>query len=163
MAKIGLNAKLYWRSAGSYGSPTWTEASLVSDLSVNVTWDEADASARESRIKQMVKTLLTLEFTGRLKKKPLDATYEAFMNAVLSDGVLDVLVMDGDKAVEGNRGWRCDAQVFSATEDQAMSNALFEDIVLKPSVETNPALAVKVDAGGVLTYSTPGTNGGTFA
>lgn len=163
MAKIGLNAKLYWRSAGSYASPTWTEATLISDLTVNPTWDEADASARESRIKQTVKTLLALEINGRLKTKPLDATWEAFMNAMLSDGTLDLLVLTGDKAVEGNRGWRADFQVFSGSQDQSMANALYEDLVLKPSVETNAVLAVKVAAGGVLTYSVPGENGGVFA
>ena len=163
MAKIGLNAKLYWRSAGTYGSPTWTEVTLLSDVTVSPTWEEADASARESRIKQVVKTMLALEVTGRMKKKIGDAAYLAFMNAMLSDGTLDLLVLDGDKAVEGNDGWRCDWQVFNANEDQSMSNALYIDVTLKPSITTNPALAVRVGPGGTLTYSTPGTNGGTFA
>lgn len=163
MAKLGMNAKLYWRSAGTYGSPTWTEVTLISDLSIDVTWDEADASARESRITQTVKTMLPLSFTARLKKKPLEATYEAFMNALLSDGSLDLLILDGDKATEGVRGWRCDCQVFAGSEDQAMGNVLFEDMTLKPSITDNLVYAVKVAGGGTLTYSTPGVTGGTFA
>lgn len=163
MAKLGLNAKLYWRSAGSYESPTWTENTLISDLSQSAAWGEAEANARESRIEQAVKAMLGLEWTGKLKKKPLDATYEAFMNAFLSDEVLDLLILDGDKDVEGNRGWRIDAQIFDASEDQSMTNALYEDIRIKPIIITHAALAVKVAAGPLLTYSTPGVNGGTFA
>lgn len=163
MAKLGMNAKLYWRSAGTYGAPTWTEASIISDVTIDVTWDEADASARESRITQVVKTMLPLSVTARLKKKPLDSTYEAFMNAIISDDALDLLILDGDMTVEGTRGWRADWQVFSGSEDQSMGNVLFEDMTLKPSITDNLVLAVKVAAGGVLTYSEPGVNGGTFA
>lgn len=163
MAKLGINAVIYWRSAGSYGSPTWTAVDIISDLAVNPSWDEADASSRESRIKKSVKTVLGLEFSGRMKKKPDNAAYEAFMNAMLSDDALDVLVLDDDKDTVGARGWRCDVQVFSANEDQGMSTALYEDIVLKPTCSDNAAKAVLVGAGPALTYSTPGTAGGTFA
>lgn len=163
MAKLGILAKLYYRSAGTYGAPTWTEISLISDLAVNPAWDKADASSRGSRVKKSAKTMLGLEFTGRLKKKPGDASYEAVMNALVSDDVLDVLILDGDKDTENNRGWRCDVQVHSANEDQAMANVLYEDITLEPACTDNEPKAVKVAAGPTLTYSTPGANGGTFA
>lgn len=159
---IGLNAKAY-RNTGSYGAPTWSEMTLISDMSVNPSWEEADASARESRIKQTVKTLMMLDISGKMKKKPSDANYTALMNAMLSDDVLDLLIMDGDKDTEGNRGWRADFQVFSTNEDQAMGNVLFEEFTLKPSITGNPPKAVLVAAGPTLTYSIPGTDGGTFA
>jgi hypothetical protein len=162
MAKLGLNAKLY-RNTSTYEAPSWSEVTLISDLSVNPSWDEADASARESRVKQSVKTLMALEVSGRLKKKPLDGNYEAFMDALLSDDVLDLLVLDGDKDTEGNRGWRCDFQVFSANEDQGMGNALYEEISLKPSITDHAAKAARIGSGGSLTYSVPGEDGGTFA
>lgn len=163
MAKIGLNAKLYRRSGGTYGSPTWSEVSILSDVTVNVTWEEADASARESRIKQTLKTLLNLEITAKMKNKPGDANYEALWDAILSDDTVDILVMDGDKDVEGNRGWRLDALLFTANEDQSMSNALFDELTFKPFMEENPPKAVKVAAGPTLTFSIPGVDGGTFA
>ena len=159
---IGLNAKAY-RNTGTYGSPTWSEMSLISDLSVNPTWDKADASARESRIKQTVKTLVSLEITGKMKKKLLDTNYDAFMNVMLSDATLDLLILDGDKDTVGVRGWRADFQIFSANEDQGMGNVLFADFSLEPSITENPPKAVLVAAGPTLTYSVPGTNGGTFA
>lgn len=163
MGKLGINAKVYYRSAGSHASPTFTAIGLFSDVAVNPTWDEGDASSRASRIKKAAKTQLGLEVTARLKKKPLDAAYEAVMNALVSDDVLDILILDGDSETVGNRGWRFDAQVFSANEDQAMANVLYEDIVLKPACTENEPKAVKVGAGPALTYSTPGVDGATFA
>lgn len=162
MSRLDINAKLY-RNTGTYGAPILSEVSLISDLSVTVAWDEASADARESRIKQFRKTLLGLDFTGRLKKKIGDANYEAIMDAMLSDATLDLFILDGDKDTVGVRGWRCDAQIFSASEDQALGNVLYEDIIIKPSLETNPPKAVKVAAGPTFTYSIPGPNGGVFA
>lgn len=163
MAKLGLNAKLYWRSAGSYEAPTWTEVDILSDVSINQTWDEADASTRESRIRQTVKTLMALEISATMKKKPGDAAYAALMDAFLSDDTLDLLVLDGDKDTEGTRGWRADFLCFGGTEDQAMDNALFMELTFKPSIEDNPPKAVLVAAGPTLTYSEPGVDGGIFA
>lgn len=160
---LGILAKVY-RNTGSYGSPTWSECALFSDVNVSPAWDEGSADARESRIKQVRKTMLGLEVTGKMKKKIADANYEAFMNALLSDAVLDVLVLDGPKETEGVRGWRFDAQVFTGTEDQAMNvGALYVDLKLAPSLDTNAPLAVKVAAGPTLTFSTPGASGGSFA
>lgn len=159
---IGLNAKAY-RNTNTYESPTWSEMTLISDLTVNPSWDEADASARESRIKQTVKTLMNLDINGRMKKKLGDDNYDALMDAMLSDDVLDLLILDGDRETENVRGWRADFQVFSANEDQAMGNVLFEEFTLKPSITEHNPKAVLVNGSGDLTYSEPGENGGTFA
>lgn len=158
---IGLNAKVY-RNTNTYEAPTWSECTLFSDVSVNPAWEEADASARESRIKQTVKTLLGLDITGKMKKKPANANYDAFMDAFLSDDTLDLLILDGDRTENGVRGWRADFQIFSANEDQSMTNVLFEEFKLMPSITEHLPLAVKV-AGGELTYSEPGEDGGDFA
>lgn len=159
---LGINAKLYWRSGGTYEAPTWSELSAVSDLAVNPTWDEGDASTRESRVKQSAKTMMGLEITGKIKKKINNAGYEAIMGALVTDQVLDVLVLDASKETVGARGWRLDAQVFNANEDQGLGTVQFEEISIKPCLDTNPVKAVKVGPGPALTYATPGGDG-TFA
>lgn len=163
MGLLGINAKLYWRSNGAYESPGWTENQLISDFTQDVKWGESEANARESRIEQALKAMLGLNWSGKMKKKPLDPTYEAFMNAILSDDILDLLILDGAKDVEGNRGWRVDSQIFDGTEDQGLKNTLYVGIVFKPILLLHPPLAVRVNSGGALTYSTPGVAGGTFA
>lgn len=162
MGKLAINAKLY-RNTGTYGTPVLTEVPLVADGTLNIAWDEGEADARESRVHQVVKTLLALDFTFRLKKKPLDANYEALMNLVLNDSSEDMFFLDGPHDTEGTRGVRFDAQLFSASEDQSLPNVLYEDMVAKPAIGANPVLAVKIGAAGVKTYSPFGTGGGVFA
>jgi hypothetical protein len=163
VGKLAINAKLYYRSAGSYGSPTFTAIDIVADANVEPVWDEGAADSRESRVHAFMKTMLGLQVSFRLKKKPTNAAYEALMNALVGDTVIDFLVMDGDKDTVNNRGWRFDAQVYSGSEDQALANVLYEDMTIKPYPGDNPVKAVLVGAGPALTYSIPGANGGTFA
>ena len=162
-APLGINAKMYYRSAGSYNSPTWTELNIVSDLTVSPEWEKAEVGSRASRIMKQVKTRLGLTFAGRFLKKPGNTQYETLMNALVSDEVLDLLILDGDRATEHVRGWRADCQLFSGTEDQNMTSALYVDFSIEPTDSDNEPKVVKVAAGGILQYSTPGVNGATFA
>lgn len=151
MGKLAINAKLY-RNTGSYVSPVLTEVPLVSDGTLNIAWDEGQADARESRVHQVLPTMLALDFTFRLKKKPLDTNYEAIMDLFVSGAAEDWFMLDGPKDAEGTRGVRFDACVFSANEDQSLPNVLYEDMVAKPELTTNPVKAVRVATGGSLTY-----------
>ncbi len=158
---LGVNSKLYYNSA-TYGTPTWVEVSLIADLAVNPQWDERDVSSRGSRVKSMKKTMLGIEVTGTLKKKPGDTVYGKFVDALMSDDTLDVLVLDGPRDQNNVRGYRFDAQVHQGNDDQSLAGGGFLDIVLKPLQDTNPAKAVLV-TGGAPTYATPGADGDTYA
>lgn len=161
--KLGINCKAF-RNTATYEAPTWSEMTNISDLTIAQSWDTADANARESRIKQALKTLFDVSVTGKFKKRPLDANYEAIMDALIGDpGIIDLLVLDGPIDEEGVRGWRFDAQVTTGGEDQGLTVALYEDITFMPNLADHNPLAVRVDSGGGLTYSTPGVDGGTFA
>lgn len=161
MGKLAINAKLY-RNTASYEAPSWSEVTLIGNLRQGTAWKEAPADARESRVEQVLKSMLGLEWTGQLKKKPGNANYEAFMDAALSEDALDLLILDGDKDTENVRGWRVDALIFDNSEDQALPNTLYQDLRIKPYVADHAALAVKVAAGPTLTYSAPGPDGGDF-
>jgi hypothetical protein len=163
MAKLGIKSKLYYRSAGDYANPTFTEINLISDLSVQPAWDKGDASSRGSRVKKSVKTMLGLSFSGKLKKKPNDAAYEAIMDALISDEVLDVMVLDGDSETDGTRGWRFDAQVFQGNEDQGLGAVICEDIEIEPTDSDNEPKAVLVSGTAGLTYSDIGGDAVAFA
>jgi len=111
MAKIGIKCVLY-RNTGTNGSPSWSAVTVIADLTANTTWDKGPADSRSSRIKKSVKTMLGLTFSGTMKKTPDDANYEAFMNAIIADSVLDLLILDGPSTTNGVRGWRIDVQIF---------------------------------------------------
>lgn len=158
---IGILSKLYYNT-GTYGSPTWTEVTLIGDLAVNPVWEEADISTRGSRVRSMKKTIMALEITGTLLKDPGNAVYTAFVNALMSDTLLDILVLDGANNANDTRGYRLDVQVFQGNDDQALTGGGFLDLVLKPNQDTNPVKAVLV-AAGAPTYATPGAAGSTYA
>ena len=161
MAKIGIKCVLY-RNTGTNGSPSWSAVTVIADLTANTTWDKGPADSRSSRIKKSVKTMLGLTFSGTMKKTPDDANYEAFMNAIIADSVLDLLILDGPSTTNGVRGWRIDAQIFEGTEDQGMSvGALYEAISIEPTDSVNEPKAVLV-TGGALTYAAPGGDTAVF-
>ena len=159
MAMLGANAKLYYRSGGDYDNPTWTEGDIVSDVDVKGTWDQAEANARYSRIKLSLKALLDLSVETKLLKRPGNAIYEFLMNAAINDDVNDFLVLDGPRTQDGVRGWRFDGQVFDVSENQALDNALYNNLMFKPSPSDNPPVAVKV-IDSALAFSDPGPDGG---
>lgn len=154
--RLGINAKIY------LGGGLWTtEGSVMNELSVNPTWEKGPADSKESRVKRSMKTMLGLTISGTMKKKPGDAFYEAVMDALVSDGTLNVLILDGAKDEDGSRGWRCDCQVFEGTEDQGANSTMYVSVSFEPTDSDTPPQAVYVD-GSSLTYSTPGVDGATF-
>ena len=145
--KLGIRAKLYRNTSGIFLSPTWEVIQHISDLSVNANWDEGEASTRASRIKKGAKTMMGLEFSGKVRVSNDDAGYIALWDAAHSDDVLDLLVLNGPLDENGVRGYRVECQVMSNTEDQALGNVLFMDFMLKPSPTSNEPKKAVVAAG----------------
>lgn len=153
--QLACLAKLYFRSGGNYEAPTWLEANEVMNLTVTPAWDSADANSRAQRTKFSAKTILGLEISGSIKKKPDDAAYEMIMDAMISDAVIDVLCLDGPMDEPGVRGWRADVQVHETPEDQSLGNVLYDDFTLKP-YPSQPLKAVYVGGTGDIEYTLPG-------
>lgn len=147
--KLGIRSKIYYRSAGNFASPTWTEISAFRDLTVNAQWDTTDAPDRSTVVKGMAKTLLDLGVSGTLKCSDTATTYGAVVDALLSPtSSLDVMVLDGASGTNGVRGYRYDALVTQGNQDQAIQNALYLDVNLVPNgFADNAPQSVLVTAG----------------
>lgn len=146
--RLGIDGKVY-RNTGTYGTPTWTEITLVKDVQVSPTWSKADSSSRASKVMSDVKAQLALAFTISVKVSLTDAGYIALMDSFVDpDGVIDMLVLNGDTATNGVEGWRFDAGVFGASEDQSIGAALYRDFDIGPSGHAvNVSKRVTVAAG----------------
>lgn len=144
--KLGKNAKLYYRSAGNFASPTWTEISSIRDLTLDTTWDRAEANSRASSVKKGAKTLLGIGFTGSIKSSDTDAAFTAVVTALLSPSdVLDVLVLNGSDSTNGARGFRYEADVYQGNENQDITTAIYLDVGFEPSaLSDNAAQSVLV-------------------
>ena len=134
---LGINAKCY-RNTGSWGSPTWSEVTCISDFTLPVGWDTVEAPTRASRVKSGARTLVALNPTGKLKSSVDEENYLAFWEALMAapgsaEEELDLLILNGPHTTNGCRGYRGMFIVTKGDEDQGLGNALFNDIALMPS------------------------------
>lgn len=144
---LGILAKLYYNTGGSYGSPTWTAIDLVGDLQVPAKWDIAEAIIRASRIKFKNKTALDIGITGKLLASLTNTAFLAVAAAMINDDVLDVMALNASNSTNGAKGYRFDCQVVNNTEDQGAGNIIWDDFELVPALTANTPKTVLVATG----------------
>lgn len=144
---LGLNAVLY-RNTGTYGSPTWTAVTCVSDLKVDPSWDTVEIPTRASKIKKNGKTLLGVAITGSLKSHLTDAAYLAIIAALMSQTtVIDFMVLNAGNTDTGAHGFRGEFLVTQGGEDQGVGSGIKTDITFVPADTDNAFSTVLVTAG----------------
>ena len=155
-AKITIKCKLYREADDNYGTPNWSDCNKVAEAELNISWNEGDASARESRVMMTEPTLATLEITGRIRVDPDDGNYTALRDAFKSNTVLDLLALDGDKDTVGSEGVRADFKVFNFSRSEPLDGVTFRTFTLKPCVMATGHSAAQhavVEAGPAITYT----------
>jgi len=148
--RIGILSHLYANS-GTYGSPSWLDIDLVSDLAVNPTYNEGESTARRTLVQTFEPTTLALELPGKIR---VDRTDEAFLlleQAFHNRLVLDLMALNGASDQNLSSGYRFDGRIFGFSEDQAMGNVLFKEFTIKPCASTNLPKFVAV-VGGTPTF-----------
>lgn len=152
--KLAIDGTVNLRLTGNYGTPTWTELDLAKDVQVTPAWDEAEAFSRQTSVKEYAKGLLGLEFTISVRCAVGDPGYDAMMDAFADrKGIVDMMILDGPKDVTGSEGFRFDAAVFSAGQDQSIGGVLYRDFGVKPSAfrQNKAKLAAVVNSALVFT------------
>lgn len=147
MPRIGIVAGLYINT-GSYESPEWDEFDLVGDAAVNPSWEEGDATTRQSLVNQAEPTKMALEVTGRARVADDNEVFDTVEAAWIQRNPLDILALNGKIDSPGASGFRFDGKVFNWSEDQALGNVLFKDFNIKPCASDNDPKFVKVDPDG---------------
>lgn len=131
---IGAGA---YRNTGTYGSPTWTEMTLVRDAVNNMPWDFGDASVRATRAKLYGKTQVDLAAQLTMRADDADTAYVAMFAAAMSPtSVVDLLILDGDIATEGAMGCRAEFLV-SFQQNQSIGEIVYTVFDLKPTYTSN--------------------------
>jgi hypothetical protein len=137
-AKIGANAKLYYRSAGSFAVPTWTVIGNVRDLSADLSMDEADASIRGGGgVKQTepVHTLDQLEW--EMVEDTTDPAFLAVKAAHDAKTIIDLFCCSGDKTVSGETYFRAEFKVPGWKKTEPLNDANKFAVTAKPAYSTN--------------------------
>lgn len=152
MLKKGIDCKAFYRSGGNYATPTWTEVSIINDLTQNSAANEAEANSRASYVNRMVITGFDLNWTGTMQSDA-SATWTAIYEAMLENSTLDMLFLDGGSTTNNTTGFRVDCVVTDTTVDQGRGNRLYNSVKFSPTESDNPVKAVLV-TNNALTYAT---------
>ncbi len=117
-----------------YADPDWQAWGCLRDTTLNLTFDEVDASCRGGGGFRASEVALTsIEVTGNAIKDKEDATFVALEQLAIGKSKIDVLVLDGPKASADTSGWRFIGKIFSWSEAQAFEDILKIDFTLKPA------------------------------
>lgn len=130
--KVGIEGAVY-RNTGTYGSPTWTEVTLVRDVDPKFPWDMGDASSRETRAKLYAKTMIDIAVSLTVRADDANTGYQALFDAAMSPTtVLDMLVLDGPLTAEGSMGVRSHFNASETGQSQGASDVIYTTFELKP-------------------------------
>lgn len=153
--KTGVLSKAYYRSAGNYGTPTHSEITIINDLTVDDSWDTADANSRATPVNLKAITGKTIMASGTVKNDG-SALWLALLNANVGGYALDMHFLDGDKATNNTTGYRADCYVTKFAEDQSRGNRLYNQVEFALAESDNlPKRALVTN--NALTYATIGT------
>ena len=145
--KKGYTAKLY-RNSATYGTPTWVEIDNVRDVNFPHAYEKLEATTRASGgVKEYEPGELELSFSFKIRSDEADTDFTSLETAYLARSLIDLMILDGDKATNGSRGYRYEAKVFSMGEDQAIGNILFRDVEVGPCISANAKATVVVASG----------------
>lgn len=150
----GIGAKLYYKSAGTFASPTHTVVPLVRDLTVNRAHNSAPVVTRSTTIIREAPTTTALTHSGSMLADVDDTIYLAFRTAFLARSVIDVMILTGLSTNNGEEGWRYEALVKEMTQDQGADNVMYENFVLVPHAESVEVIQTVLVSAGAPVFTT---------
>lgn len=150
---VGIKGKLYYNSA-TFGSPTWVEHTLIRDLNRNFKADLADVVTRASRAKRAVPTTFDLSITGTLLAQVDSTIYLAQRTAFLAGTVFDIMCLTGARTNNGEEGFRYEAVVGDASQDQGSGNPMYDSFEFRPHGESANVIQTALVATGAPVFTT---------
>jgi hypothetical protein len=142
--RLGRNHKLYY-NAGSYGSPTWTEVTLVKDGTLNQDTEKADASSRASGAYNAdVVTMINLGFEAEIIRDTANAVFLVLETAFYALSPVEFLILDGPVGTTGSRGVRATCQIQKWTRGEPLKGIATQQMTIGPTYADNPPAAYVV-------------------
>jgi len=143
----GIECVVYFNAsinALPYANPLWQVWGCVRDTTLNLTFDEVDASCRGGGgFRASDATLTSIEVTGNALKDKDDAGFVALEALAIAKTSVDVMVLDGLLNSANSSGWRFVGKFFSWSEAQPFEDILKVDFTLKPTRSANPPVFVE--------------------
>ncbi|MEI8197014.1 MAG: hypothetical protein WCI73_14035 [Phycisphaerae bacterium] len=160
MARLGIKAKAYilstgtratWGTADSNGihggtaPASLSEMSNISDLTLNLTKGEADATTRAANGWKVILSALkegSIEF--EMNWEPTDTNFAFLFNAWLNDTTVAVAALDQASSVSGAQGLWADFVVTGFTKKEPLQEVQKVSVTIKPAASAVAPEWVKV-------------------
>jgi len=138
--KFGKDGKFYIDTAG-YTTPTWSEVTLATDVTLNGDPVEIDVSSRGSvasgfKATAVVVNDVSVDFT--LIVDETDPNIQLIQNAFMTRGLLYIAALSGTVSVVGSWGLEAMVCVTKFTNGQPLLDKQTYECTVKPSLCSTP-------------------------
>ncbi|HOF17728.1 MAG TPA: phage tail tube protein [Phycisphaerae bacterium] len=128
---LGKDAKLYFGATGA-DLADLTELDNVKDVTLTLEAGEADVTTRaNSGWRATAATLRQCTAEFQMVWKPGDAGFDAVQAAFLSNGTLELAILDQDRGVAGAQGPKGSFSITSFSRSEALEEAIVVNVSAK--------------------------------
>lgn len=128
---LGMNAKIYQGATGA-ALGALAEMGNVRDVTLTLEAGEADITTRaNSGWRATAPTLRECTAEFEMVWKPGDAGFDAVKNAFLTNGTLELAILDQDKATSGAQGPKGSFSITSFSRNEALEEAITVSVTAK--------------------------------
>lgn len=132
---VGHECKLYYMSAGSFGTPTWTVIGAAKDVNTNITRAEIECAKRLSGEMHYRGGMKAFEINFTLAYMPTDAASEAVRDAILNGTSIVLGAFTGAYNAVGAEGPKMKAELFTFNRAEAINGPVEIQVTAKPTGE----------------------------
>jgi hypothetical protein len=123
--------------AGNPASPTWSELGELSDVKIDASQSEADASVREAGgIELTEPSMLQVTVTATLQWRANNANCLALLTAFQNRVAINMMFLTGASNDANARGYKGDFKVFGFPIDQPLKDLVKIELTFRPCVST---------------------------
>lgn len=128
--RLGMEAKLYFKTGGQAGAGSWTLLANVKDVTLSLEAGEADVTTRANNgWRATVATLKEATVEWEMVWDTGDAGFTAIKNAFLSNAVIGLQVLDA--ATPSGEGLQADFMITNFSRNEALEEAITVSVSAK--------------------------------
>jgi len=136
--RLGMEAKLYYKTGGQDAVGDWTELTNVKDVTLSLEAGEADVTTRANNgWRATVATLKEATVEWEMVWDTVDAGFTAIKDAFINNAVIGLQVLDD--ATGSGEGLQADFMITNFSRSEALEEALMVSVSAKVTYsETAP-------------------------
>lgn len=133
--KLGMEARLNYKTGGQDGAGSWTELANTKDVTLNLETGEADVTTRaNSGWRATVATLKEASVEFEMVWDTADAGFAAIKNAYLNNDPIGLQVLDG----EDGQGLQADFMITAFSRSESLEEAITVSVTAKVTYSVTP-------------------------